>query len=79
LAVVAAGALLLLAVVLLAKRRERGPRLTVAHARPKEGDVLAYTATYLLPFLSLDLTKRERRLSSPGSSWSSGSSASTRT
>ena len=44
-----------LAVVLLAHRGDRGPRLRVAHAKPQDGDVLAYLATYLLPFLGLDL------------------------
>jgi hypothetical protein len=48
-----------LAVVMLSKRDERGPRLLVAHARPQDGDVLAYIATYLIPFLGLDLSKRD--------------------
>ena len=48
-----------LAVVMLAKRSEQGPLLHVAHARPKDGDVLAYTATYLVPFLGVDLTSTD--------------------
>jgi hypothetical protein len=43
--------------VMWANRRERGPRLTVAHSRPQEGEVLAYIATYLIPFLALDLSR----------------------
>jgi hypothetical protein len=43
--------------VMLALRDEVGPILRVAHARPNDGDVLAYTATYLVPFIGVDLTK----------------------
>jgi len=45
-----------LVVVMLAQRGEDGPVLRVEHARPKDGDVLAYMATYLVPFLGVDLT-----------------------
>jgi len=48
-----------LLVVMLGKAGEQGTSLTVKHSRPKDGDVLAYTATYLVPFLSVDLTKAE--------------------
>jgi hypothetical protein len=48
---------LALITVMNSKRGERGPRLQVRHSRPKDGDVLAYTATYLVPFLGLDLAK----------------------
>jgi hypothetical protein len=48
---------LALIVVMNSKRGERGPRLQVRHSRPKDGDVLAYTATYLVPFLGLNLAK----------------------
>jgi hypothetical protein len=48
-----------LIVVMLIQRDERGPVLRIAHARPKDGDVLAYTATYLVPFLGVDLTKAD--------------------
>lgn len=51
--------LLFLWLVMHAKRNEKGPPLTVKHSRPKDGDVLAYTATYLVPFLSVDLTTTE--------------------
>jgi hypothetical protein len=56
---VAVVSLLGLAVVMLSKRGERGPRLTVVHARPQDGDVLAYIASYLIPFFGLDLSKRD--------------------
>jgi hypothetical protein len=56
---IAIGSLLALAVVMLSKLNEHGPSLTVKHSRPKDGDVLAYTATYLVPFLGVDLTKAE--------------------
>jgi heme exporter protein D len=46
-----------LIVVMLMQRNERGPVLRIAHARPKDGDVLAYMATYLVPFLGVDMTK----------------------
>jgi hypothetical protein len=48
-----------LVIVMLSQRSEVGPQLVVAHSRPKDGDVLAYVATYLVPFLSVDLTKRD--------------------
>jgi hypothetical protein len=44
-----------LGLVLWTKRDEKGPRLVVAHAEPQDGEVLAYIATYLIPFLGLDL------------------------
>ena len=59
LAAVAAVSVLALVVVMVTKRNERGPRLKVHHSRPKDGDVLAYTASYLVPFFSLDLTKAD--------------------
>ncbi len=54
--------LIALLVVMLSKRGETGTSLTIKHSRPKDGDVLAYTATYLVPFLSVDLTKAEGRI-----------------
>lgn len=54
---IAAASLVGLVLVMLEKRRERGPELRVAHAKPQDGEVLAYIATYLIPFLGLDLTK----------------------
>jgi hypothetical protein len=60
LATVALVSVLALAIVLWAERNERGPRLLVAHSTPKDGDVLAYTATYLVPFLSVDLTQTDQ-------------------
>jgi hypothetical protein len=56
LALASSGALVL---VLFVKRDERGPRLEIAHIKPQDGDVLAYIATYLIPFLGLDLTRRD--------------------
>lgn len=56
LAGVALGSLVGLAGVMFAKRNERGARLTVAHAKPQDGDVMAYIASYLIPFLGLDLS-----------------------
>ena len=47
----------LLIVVMLSKRDEHGPALTIKHAKPQDGEVLAYIATYLIPFFSLDLGK----------------------
>lgn len=51
--VLSVGALI---VVMLVQRDEHGPVLRIEHARPKDGDVLAYMATYLVPFLGVDLT-----------------------
>ena len=48
-----------LVTVMWATRNELGPRLTVAHSKPHDGEVLAYIATYLIPFLTLDLSKTE--------------------
>jgi hypothetical protein len=50
--------LTLLWIVMFTKRDEEGPDLVVKHVRPKDGDVLAYMATYLVPFFSVDLTQR---------------------
>lgn len=57
LVVVTAVSVAALIVVMLIQRDEQGPVLRIAHARPKDGDVLAYTATYLVPFLGVNLTK----------------------
>lgn len=59
LVVVAIASLVGLGVVMFTKRDERGPRLAVAHSRPIDGDVLAYVAGYLIPFLGIDLSKRD--------------------
>jgi hypothetical protein len=59
LAAIAVLSLVGLAVVMLSKRGERGPRLTVAYARPQDGDVLAYIASYLIPFFGLHLSKHD--------------------
>jgi hypothetical protein len=59
LAAVSVASLLGLGVVMIVIRSERGPLLTVAHAKPQDGDVMAYIATYLIPFLSIDLGKTE--------------------
>lgn len=57
LAAVSVAAVVGLAAVMASKRNERGPQLVVAHAKPRDGDFLAYVATYLIPFLELDLAK----------------------
>ncbi len=59
LAAIAAASVAALGTVMFSKRKERGPLLKVKHSRPKDGDVLAYTATYLVPFLNVDLTKTD--------------------
>ena len=59
LASVSALSVLGLALVMLGRRCDQGPRLAVKHSRPKDGEILAYTATYLLPFLGLDLTRSD--------------------
>jgi hypothetical protein len=59
LACVSVASLVGLAAVMAANRDERGPRLTVAHAKPQDGDVMAYIATYLIPFLGVDLSKTD--------------------
>jgi len=59
LVVVAVVALLALWLVMFASRNKKGTALTVTHSRPKDGDVLAYTATYLVPFLTVDLAHIE--------------------
>jgi len=56
LAAVTAIGVLALFIVMAAQRHEVGPILRVAHVRPNDGDVLAYTATYLVPFIGVDLT-----------------------
>jgi hypothetical protein len=39
--------------------RATGPVIKVKRAVPKDGDVLAYIATYLVPFLNVDLSKSD--------------------
>ena len=60
-AITAASALGLIA-VMLSHLGETGPRLVVAHARPQDADVLAYIATYLIPFFGLDLSHRHQAI-----------------
>ncbi len=59
---VAVISVLLLVAVLASHVNDRGPRLVVAHSRPQDGDVLAYIATYLIPFFSLDLSHRHQAI-----------------
>ncbi len=40
-----------------------GARLEVNTVEPRDAETLAYVATYLIPFLSLDLTQREDLIS----------------
>jgi len=56
LVVVAVLSVVALAVVLVVKAGDVGPRLVVARSSPDDGDVMAYISTYLLPFLGLDLS-----------------------
>ncbi len=51
-----------LVVVMLSHLNDRGPRLVVAHSRPQDSDVLAYIATYLIPFFGLDLSHRHQAI-----------------
>jgi hypothetical protein len=46
-----------LAAVMHALRSEVGAGIKVAHAVPKDGEVLSYIAAYLVPFLAVDLSK----------------------
>jgi len=57
LAMISAVSVVGLFLVMLEKHGERGPQLRIAHSKPQDGEVLAYIATYLIPFLGLDLTK----------------------
>lgn len=56
LSAVAVGGLVGLAAVMAATAREDGPDLHVNDARPRNGEVLAYISTYLIPFIGVDLT-----------------------
>lgn len=66
LAGVAITSVILLVLVLASHVNDRGPRLVVAHSRPQDGDVLAYIATYLIPFLGLDLSHRHQAIAFAG-------------
>jgi hypothetical protein len=57
---IAIASVLGLIVVMLSNLHEKGPRLVVAHSRPQDADVLAYIATYLIPFFGLDLSHRHQ-------------------
>jgi hypothetical protein len=59
LSAIAVASILALLAVMFSKRGEHGASITIQHSRPKDGDVLAYTATYLVPFLGVDLTQAE--------------------
>jgi hypothetical protein len=56
---IAVASVIALAGIIFSKRDDRGPRLVVAHARPKDGEVLAYIATYLIPFFGIDLSQTD--------------------
>lgn len=45
--------------VLRVQRNAKGPRLEVHRWRPRDAEVLSYIATYLIPFLALDLSKTD--------------------
>ena len=47
-----------LGLFMISKRDDRGPAIRVAHSRPQDGEVLAYIASYLVPFFSVDLSHR---------------------
>jgi hypothetical protein len=53
---VSAVALLGLLVVLLVLRGAPGPPLVVQHSKPQDSEVMAYIASYLIPFFGLDLS-----------------------
>jgi hypothetical protein len=55
-----------LIVVMVSHINDPGPRLVVAHSRPQDGDVLAYIATYLIPFFGLDLSHRHQAIAFAG-------------
>jgi hypothetical protein len=63
---VAVISVLLLVGVLVSHLDDKGPRLKVAHSRPQDGDVLAYIATYLIPFFGLDLSHRHQAIAFVG-------------
>lgn len=52
-----------LLIVVFTARDMEGARLDVKSIVPKDAETLAYVATYLIPFLALDLTKCEDRVS----------------
>ena len=53
---------IMLIAVMVSHRQDRGPELVVAHARPQDADVLAYIASYLIPFFALDLSHRHQAI-----------------
>lgn len=56
LCVIAILSVLALLIFVVVVGRFNGPSLVVASARPRDAETLAYVATYLIPFLALDLT-----------------------
>jgi hypothetical protein len=46
-------------VLVLFSYRTEGPRIRATSVMPKDGDVLAYIATYLIPFLGIDLSQMD--------------------
>lgn len=59
LAGVAVLSVLVLVMAMVVVGRGKGSVLVVAHATPKDGDVMAYIATYLVPFFDLELKKTD--------------------
>ena len=59
---IAAASLLALLAVLLAFRANKGQILVVRDAVPDDGEVLAYVATYLVPFFGVDLAVSDDRV-----------------
>lgn len=63
LAALSAAAITGLLIVVLVAGTFRGPVLTVSRIQPRDAETLAYVATYLIPFLALDLTDSEDLIS----------------
>jgi hypothetical protein len=63
LATISVAAIAGLLVVVFVAGTFRGPLLTVSRIQPRDAETLAYVATYLIPFLALDLTDTEDLIS----------------
>ena len=62
LASLAGASVVALVIVLAGYRSEHGAQLVVTRSVPKDGDVMAYVATYLVPFFALHLNLTDDRV-----------------
>jgi hypothetical protein len=59
---IAVGSVLVLGALMWTYRKTAGAPLTIKRAKPRDAEVLSYIATYLIPFLDVDLSNRDEAI-----------------